>query len=210
MVRVYTGATGRCLFRTTPEVDADEQARISKFVRQKILLWVDPSQQFVAGVITVRRQTQEPFVFVVETDFTRPIRTFYETVEETCRNESTWELSLQRGDIAFIESQTDSSDSKKDNTTEGLTDSLLQTKTTISHYEESQQAVRSLVAALEDIQQTKLAPGPVIVSQYSPEQLDVEPNHVLIFGGKEDIKDKISNEQSIMMKVLNYFRGLYH
>lgn len=182
MVSVYSATTGRCLFRETPDVDTAEQQRVQTFVRRKILLRVAPEQQTVEGVISVKRNTQEPFVFVVETAFDHPIRSFYETVRTICSEEEAWDLQVDRDDVPIIEPKVDVTEQVSRSSISELQECLQREERTSSVYSNSRQAILTLIEALDRLAAEELAADAIVVTRNRNMTFEEPTNHLLVVG----------------------------
>lgn len=204
MVSVYSGTTGQCLFRETPAVDTAEQQRVQTFVRRKILLRVAPGEQTVEGIISVQRSTQEPFVFVVETTFDHPIRTFYETVRDICTDEEAWDLRVDRDDVPFVAPDADIADQVSSASLAELEELLQREERTSSEYSDSEEAIVILIEALNRLSTEDLGAGPIVVSHNPELTFEEAPNHVLVVdaGASTTVADDTSATDGIVSELL--------
>lgn len=209
MVRVYAGSTGMCLYTDSPAERKQEKSFIQSFVTHGILLTLNRNSMKVAGVVTVERETDEPFVFVVNTQSDHPIREYYESVKHLCKNRDGWKLITGRSDTPFItHSQIDGHELEVN---EGnlIQDHLTESTTTVSYHNDPESAVRNLIVSLEETSSELFGDGRIVVTNNQGEELSGNLNHRLIVG-QEKVKNASNDPNFRIKNTLHRLKSIFY
>lgn len=207
MVRVYAAATGRSLFRDTPDVDPEERRQIERYLSNGIRLSIDPKDERIAGLVTVVRRTEEPLIFVVETDSDRPLREFIRTVQETCTEQETWDLVTTRIEFTALQTITTEDVEIDDETVEEITGNLKESRSTISTHDDYESAVATVVKVLQQISNESICPGEILLTTDSDPSIDTTINHVGVVCEKSDSETSHQRTQNRLVSTISKLFG---